>query len=540
MPLSSSDHFSPSVPLSKHATINTMASIFLFLVCFFSSATPQGYDVHNIENQNVVLDDEEAETSEKYHHEGLAEEQRKKECAKAGKGENCDDEKDLQGFGFIPPEIVDMASKVYGMVIGAGALGDKFALREETPDTENIPDATKTEVTNEAPQEVSDNCRYIAAITEGVAEITQLTKQEEILKRKSDESLQAQALYKSAEKHDAQSGVATMKTIGWGATAGCYAFIAATQPINILDANFLLKLGGTALLAGLFLDQSIREKKYAEEIRKIAEGLPKAGVCNPITQVYCYCAQESTRNDAKYCTPKTHNRKIAEGSTRVVCTDENMQADPQCKCAASDTCYDKKLIGKLHHLNKANPAFSNNLKDFQSLMKGELKGGKQTNLALQRAAARNIGKLKELAQKLPDKQLNKAQRRSVKALEGFGIPRRIGQLLATTPIKSDFKAQGRFKNNYRNYAKNRSKGKNNKVLHFSGGHGKQAASSQQKNFDFSKFLKKKKAKRNTSSNKILRFAQKATEQAQISTRKDDNIFKIITKRYQISSKRRLE
>ena len=500
------------------------------------------------------MNDEEAKTSETYFHEGLAEEQRKKKCSQAGKGENCDDEKDLQGFGFIPPEIVDMASKVYGMVIGAGALGDKFALNEKTPDTEDIPDATKTpdtedipdatktEATNEnSPEEVSDNCRYIAAATEGVAQITQLTQQEEILKRKSDESLQAQALYKSAEQHDAKSGVATMKTIGWGATAGCYAFMAATTPhINIFDANFLLKLGGTALLAGLFLDQSIREKKYAEEIRKIAEGLPKAGVCNPITQVYCYCAQESTRNDAKYCAPKTHKRKIAEDSTRVVCTDENMQADPQCKCAASDTCYDKKLIGKLHHLNKANPAFSKNLKDFQSLMKGELKGGKQTHLALQRAAARNIGKLKELARKLPDKQLNKAQRRSVKALEGFGIPRRIGQLLATTPIKSDFKAQERFKNNYKNYAKNRKKGKNNKVLHFSGGHGKQAASSQQKNFDFSKFLKKNKAKRNTSSNKVLRFAQKATEQAQISTRKDDNIFKIITKRYQISSKRRLE
>ena len=528
-----------------------MSSLFFHIIYLFFSIQLLASHHHDVGNQNAVLDDEEQKISEQFIHEGKAEQQRKALCKKAGKGENCDDEKDLNlFFGLIPPQGVEIAAKVYGMVIGSGALGDKFALKEDNPKADSPQTSTDTAQSEtpsnqspsegETPEEVSDNCRYIAAATEGVAQITQFTKSEEIQNRKSNESMQAQALYKTAEMHDSQSDTSSMQAIGWGATAGCYGFIAATQPINIFDASFLLKLGGTSLLTALFYEQSLKHKEYAKELRKIAKGLPGQGDCNPVTEVYCYCSQESTKNDAKYCEPKTHDRPVAKGSKKVVCTDENMQADPNCNCAATDSCYDKKLIGALNNLKNADAGFLDNYKDFGSIMKGEHKSARSSNAAIRRGAARNTRKLRKIAAKLPNKHLNSTQKKTVDAFNKLGIPRRIGAMLATTPIRGNPSAAGRFKNNFRNYTKNRRKGKNNKVLRFSGGHGKRATPNQQKSFDFSKFIKKKKNTRKTSSSKILNFAKKATNQAEISNQKNTSIFKIISKRYQLSSMRRLK
>ena len=481
---------------------------------------------------SLNVSDAERKIMDTYEHEEYIEKEKKKLCQQANKGENCRDQSELKAFGLIPPEILGAVSKAYGTVIGSGALGDEFPLDEGR--LSDLPEEEAAEMENQ-----KDYCRFLALGTEGAALVMQGFKQDHIEKSSEGKiSSQAESLHKAAAGHEARATSALIQTVGWGATSGCYVAMGAIKPINILDIGYIAKTAGSALLAGFFFDVHNKELAYAEEMKKIADSLPKKGECNPISERYCYCAQDSTKNDPKYCLPEMHQRKKAASSTSIICTDENKKSDPKCKCVASDSCYDKKIMSKIDGFDKI-PGVAKSFKQYRSMMRGELPSKNLVSRAMGKAVGSARIKLKKIAAKMPQGHLTPYQKKTASSLASYGIPGKITPLLTSLPDNSTgknmFHRLGDMNNSHASSHKRRKK-----IIRFTGGKGinrkeKKAGSK----FDFSKFTKKK-TKRGISSKKILHFSEKATNLADISNQKETNIFQIISRRYKTSTSRRLQ
>ena len=397
---------------------------------------------------------------------------------------------------------------------------------------------------------IQDHCGKIAAGSEVIAKGILVLQQANIKETPETKSVQKESLYQLARHHKAKSDVAKAQAIGWGATASCYGLMAASTPIQVGEVGFIAKLAASTLLTVFYGHQIHVQEKYAEEVRGIAEKLPGGGECNPITERHCFCSEESSKRDpsySKYCRPsQLHRRPVAKSSTRTICLDSDQKIDPQCQCATTDTCYNKKI---LTHLNAVAPVpeFAKDYKNYNSLMRGELPGERQVKAhsSLRQGAMGARDKLRKISQKVNfDRPLNKRQQHFSNVLEGIGFPRKVSRILASRPMTADSqRAKGHLKHFKFSPPPHSTKAQAGKVLHFSGGQGlKKKEASQGSKFPFPLLANLKKAKRTTSSssNKVINFAKKAEQQAQISGRKDRSLFEIISKRYQISGRRRLD
>ena len=122
----------------------------------------------------------------------------------------------------------------------------------------------------------------------------------------------------------------------------------------------------------------------------------------------------------------------------------------------------------------------------------------------------------------------------------------MARKLASMPTTSEMKknramiaSSGFSPRRYTSYKK-RSSG-SNKVLRFGGGSAlrKQQTYKKRTSSGFLSNLRRKKTSKSHSA-KVMRFAKRAQEQAQISTNKERPIFDIISRRYKVSGWKRLE
>ncbi len=297
--------------------------------------------------------DDEKEIVDNYLHEGYIQRSYDEKCKentetyKACLGQDVDPK-----FLGMKSSMVKALSKAYSMIIVAGAGGDL----ETTKDNENLTsdkngEAEATSGKKEEEVDNTDYCKYIAAGTEAVTLVQTQMSQSDLNKLPTNqETFQKDQLYKAAENHNNRAKTAKIQTGGWGATTACYGAMIARPGISATSWSNLLKLGAAGLLTTFFYNEIGAHEKYRDKVKEIADGLPGKGDCNPVTQIDCYCAQEETKNDPKYCMGPTANY-VMEKDLPTVCLDDSLEADPSCRCLSTNSCYDKMFEENIAALN---------------------------------------------------------------------------------------------------------------------------------------------------------------------------------------------
>ncbi len=480
------------------------------------------------------LTDEEHLLSQDYVDEIGAQGQIQKECEKLGDPLVCQGRAAKTKFLGANSQSIQMAAKMYAMVMPAIGLagGGDFTKRGEEGG------------------KAKDYCQYIATAVEGIAKMKQQAAQQHLANLPENQATrQKDTLYKAARSHEERASNHKIQAVGWTAITACYA---AYLPVSFGDWKLYAKMGAAGFLAAFFTSEVKAHREYAAKIRKIADGLPGPGDCNPVTDTHCFCSKPKVSaadlpHYQKYCIPYLHKRQMAESSYHVPCTNQSLRPDAQCTCIREDTCFDKKYFTdiKLPHLQ---PFLSSpEGEDVRALMRGELKGGRLSGRA-DAAGKRAIGILRKAAgDKVPKaRALNPRQGSDARLIESMGVPRPLAALTAgSAPAKATFPGWAKGAVGALPKRKGKaSKSSKNQVWKFNQAKGlNRAKASKKKGFDPNRLLKqlgKKKGPASASGNKILTFAPANREVAQVHRQDNRNLFDIVSYRYKISAWRRLQ
>ncbi len=515
------------------------------------------------ESKIMDLTDQEKQLSESFIHQGKANRIVEEQCNNSDENRAiCSGRTGKHKFMGMDPAMVQMVSKAYAMIGAMGDVGelskgdgkgvkgwfdkkaDKPAGEASTATADNKPTPS-----GEENKKASDYCKYIPTVTETIAQFQQTTAQQTMNELpQNQDTAQKDALEKAAKAHDERAKQSQMQAVGWYGGAACYAARLATGGIA-LDWASGLKLGAATLLGTFYQNEVSAHKEYASKVREISSKLPGKGDCNPITDRLCYCSEPATENDPQYCLKEMHKKAIAKNSVRTSCINDQMKADPQCKCELSDTCFDKLVLTENGVELGLSQGFANSpFKGVRDLVRGELKGGTLSNESYSASMAAAKRALQELASKLPDDNSPPPtgdKRKVMDELIKRGFPALIAKQMAMAPMppggeKYAAKFQGGALASINAAAVSATKGSN--VLDFSGGsglgtQGAKAQAEEKNDFDLSKFATNNKGK--TPNAKVLTFLEKAQNQATIA-KKDTVIFEIISNRYQLSGRKRLE
>jgi len=533
----------------------------------------------DIDNGNLT--DQDKIIMENYEHAGFLqrdyEDQLKQECATKGKDEaDCaniargGDATTGEKFMGMSPAMMKTLSQSYTMIIGMTDIGAKmpanpdkewtvkepkkaFGMDEKKAETTDAKDATKTDDAAKEDEEVDDYCRFVAMGTETISMFQNKTDQEFIMETPSrTETAQVTALEKQSRSHASREKSVNTQIVGWGATTACYTAMMMGPASPTAWQNYL-KLGASALMWRYYDWEKSEHKKAKDILNSVAKKLKGSGDCNPISDRDCYCSQPETMNDVKYCMPQIRQRTGNSNEYQLTCVNEQLKQDPMCNCVANDTCLDKTIRNNLESMHIPQTA-ANKLNPFFKMTKGTIKPGSDQfaiDSASNKMFATATNLLRENADKvnLPLNSLTKEQKAMAKSFEELGLPKKAAIGLAGMKISpkaeknaSKFKsAKGR---SLRLYSGKRYKPrKKSNALYFSGGKGMNKSKVKKKDNSFANMMNKfkKKGRKNSKSNSdVLKFAERASRKAQISTDKSEDIFKIISRRYQVTARKRLE
>ncbi len=425
------------------------------------------------------------------------------------------------------------------------AFNGKPAAKPDAAQTETPkPDAAKTETGKK--EQTSDYCKYIPAATEAIATFSQKNTVNGL--SAGGDTSQKEALFKAAKSHDSRAEQAQMQAYGWFGGAACYITSVATGTFAS-DTSLWVKFGAAAVLGSFYQGEVTANKEYADKTRAIANSLPGKGACNPITENECYCATPEYANDPTYCKAQIDKRNAAnQAFTKVACTDNQMQLDPNCNCDKTNTCMDKFLqnqgAGALQiGLGTTNSPFNS----IASLAHGRLEGASLNGQAYAQLAAIAKKGLNDAAGKIPvGGPLNPNQKLVADAFMSKGLPASLAQLMAKNPPPQSAIDQAMAKVQGLSAGAPQlaaiSSGRNG-VVDFSGGNGLGIGGRKnEKKGGAEDFMAKfNPAAKNANNNgKILEFAQKAEARAAQITKSDRPIFEIISLRYQTSGRRLLQ
>jgi hypothetical protein len=497
----------------------------------------------NTNSNGMNLTDQDKQLSENYINQAGANKIIADKCSGDMQG-ICAGQAGKDKFLGMDSAMIGMIGKAYAMFSG---MSDGKLNMNPTPAVKGIKGAPDTPSKDVPPE--NDNCKYIPTVTETLATFSQQQNVNNMNSTpQSADTAQRDTLLKAALVHEGRAKVAQIQSVGWYGGAACYAYM-ATAGGAATDTKMIAKISAGVLLGTFYQSEVSNNQKHADDIRAIADSLPKKGDCNPITQKVCYCAQKSNQGDpqyAQYCLPPgLSSNPIASTSYRVACTDNTMKLDPACNCTRTNTCFDQTLattaVGGALGIGTLTGA---PLSDVRSLSRGELAGGNITGSSAGCFGACAIAKnaMANLAGKIPlnTTPLSPDQTAFAKGLMAKGIPASFAQSMALQNVSKAAldsamaKLQGASSGgSYADPIASRSN-----VLDFTGGNGLGISGKTSKKTDdfMAKFTANNKGAANS---KVLEFAAQAQRQGQI-LKSDKPLFEIISNRYQESGRRLLE
>ena len=507
----------------------------LFLVFYVANALADAPDLVIVPDGNVApgvvvtepnnpvydatkgLTDQEYMLKRNFIHEGY--QQRTYEEACKDNSRLCRGKELDHKFLGVDPSMITALSKAYALVIGAMDTKLKTNIKEDKTDVK---------------KEYNDYCRFIAVGTETVGTAMQALEQKHITEMPSSEStLQRDALYKAALSHKSRAKTAKIQTVGWGSTTACYAFM-LTKGVTIKSVG--IKLAGAGLLTAFFHNEmSIYDDAY-EEIKQIADSLPQKGACNPITETSCYCAQTETKNDLRYCVSPLLKQVHGEQDYVATCIDDKLESDVSCQCELTNTCFDSKLKKITEELKLASAHNGEIFNPLEAISKGNLRAASiDGNSGLKQAATRAQDLMNQIARKYPvnlKNPLNDAEEKEALTLEKAGIPKNLSNLFAQASSPSN---SGNYISKFNQLNHKKPSPTGSELEYVSDDKDRSTKKNNQGNDSFD-FFKKfgDKAKATTPKDNYLYFSQKAEKEAQINQNKSEDIWNIISRRYQLA------
>jgi len=513
----------------------------------------------DLESEEYDLTDEDRWEAQTYVHQGLSQRTMEEKCDELEDPDACKGNGSTKFMG-VDSDIIQMVSKVYSLFSGAmGMQGGGFKTKAETPEAasgqtsttqgDQADAATNTDSGAGADQaegkDKKDYCGLIPAAGELVATTMQTLGQQEIENTDTSDSAQKAQLYKAARSHRTRAQTAKIQGTTWGATTACYGYYMTMGGI-VVDWKVIAKAAGAGFLTLFWLSESKKQDEYADQVNAIADALPGKGDCNPHTEKSCYCAQEETQYDTANCL-EILNKKITDTTSySVPCVDKDMNADATCTCVGQESCFDTEFFSDIKTSGLADFGNSTAGKQFKSLTNGVLTNGKLSSAVASTSAnaKKLLSDLEGKIKNVPD--LNKSQMEQAKSVLSYGVSKPAASLLASGTANSfgQNKVASLKSGNYgpaKNLIKKGSGTSAGAVLRFNSTKSdigsKKRSSNSSLNSMLNKFKKKNAGKGNT---KVLKFAQKAEREAQITKNKDRPIFEIISRRYQVSGWKRLE
>ena len=476
--------------------------------------------------------------------------------------------------------VVRKASQMWTMVMGVGGGGGmsmknlkqeaseaRKALNEaQESHADNIDklqtdaDKAQEQYDKHGENKRSDYCRYIPIGVESLAAFEQQTTNAHIVNHTGlHENPQYAQMMKVARHYDSRSGNAKVLSTGWGVTAGCYATMMATGG-GLMNLSFTkgwknyLKLGASAFMAMYYAKMIGIHGNRADHMRKIARSLPKRGDCNPITDRNCYCMEQASKGDHNYlhyCGNFGLGQKKAPNSQRSkirgACIDADTKVDPQCHCVAQDNCLDDGfdiLFQGTTVPQRIGPSF---MSDLKKLSQGTFQENHASSVeAGNKHAASALSVFQDLVKKIPkDRPLSREERRDVGILKSFGLPKSAVRALALyRPSKAEENAAQKFLSSRVQNARiptENVKNRSRTIRGRKGGQNLRNSNRKKRQEDFSnpfaKLLKKKSSPSHSS--KILSYAEKSRNTADVHTQDNLSLFEIISRRYKVSIEERI-
>ena len=460
-------------------------------------------------------------------HKGLIQRSKKAACNENPENQRACNQEDPKTMG-LPPGIIQAATQALAAFSLMG--GGKIIKR------------TKSETGEETGEEYQDYCQYGAQIATAYSAMEQRTRQKAIGKPDAEvDSDQKRLLYQIARTHQDRAGTAGIERLGWGATTACYVGYASMLGPGSLNPGTYVKMAYSSFLATYFHMKKNNHEEYADRVRDIANALPGAGDCNPITEIDCYCAQEDSPDYAKYCLPIPPPRPKAHplppGARSTACLSKSKKEfaqDPACDCVAQNNCADQDLAPLF-----AMKAFSRqtttgqSMKTLANLAKGSYHPAQLKNSTLGQNAFKN-------AMLLADKNLpalkgpfNDKEKKMAQELISAGVPKKLAGSLAqasSTPLLKNSITRSRLLKNEKRktqrFRKSSPIGKNifNRKR-------KQASTD-------NPFLNK--FKKPNQNNELIKYSDQAQGKASISVNREQNIFHLISHRYRNSGWEKLD
>jgi hypothetical protein len=525
--------------------------IFMILIFITGSFSSVAQEAAFDESKELTLEQE--ESSERYIHQGIAQKKSFDMC-KDGQGgfkDICTEDKNAfdGGMNKTIEAMLPVVTKAYSMIMmvsGSKVEGNKFDSNDKQMYTKkdgggdySPGEDGPTAGDEKATEEKTDFCQYIPMAGEAI-NIVAATNDNKVTQanyeKAKPEAKQAASFYTLAKTHKNQAKSSKMQFAVWGSTAGCYTALVATSYVNP-DWKLYAKLGGSALIAVFYKKKADAHKKRAKILEEMAKKLPQAGDCNPFTETSCFCNEETSYAvDAKsymdFCVPKPLVARNGNNDASY-CDDAKVNADPDCSCAAKNTCIDRTLkAGALAF--DINPLMMKDpLAGIKPLSSGFGSGNlNPTNRSL--AAARKA--LKKYKPTAPIN-LNKKQKKLASAFHKLGLPKAVAAMMAK---KSKGGSGGGLPSSFtagsdNSLAKIRSTDNDiNPVAskYASGGSVKGKRSNSRNRF--SRF--KKRSNRKGKGIKINdSYMKQATLDAEITQNTEVSIFKVINNRYQRSA-----
>ena len=487
--------------------------------------------------------DKERHKSQTFVNEALGNKIIREECAKLKDPKACQG----RGEGFkvlgLDSNMISYVAKAYSLLMGGMYKGGLDAKTSKGGGGEGeIGKVTGREKGGKK----NDYCALIGAGAETVGMAMQQLSAKTIQAPSRGGTDQKKILYKAARSHRDRAKSATLQSAGWGGASACYVSMMTFGGAAVNSVNNILKTAAASLLSAFYFKERGLQKKYADQVKKIADKLPGPGDCNPITQKDCYCSLEEYQNDPEHCVPYLHRKKLSQGSIlRVACTNDKLQADPDCRCLGTDSCLDKRLKNAFVGSGMGSGFVTAPIgKEVASLTRGEIKSGALASFQRGKNAALNTF-FKNLKKNdlPPSVTLSSSGERDASRLNrDFGLPLELARHLvaAPKPPEQSSNVVGWGGGPGKGHGMDSAVKKDNsigQVWAFRGGRGlhgkKKSPAPSPPGFDFQKYLARGKKKKSLKRGNILEFNRRAVNSAEVGKNGEKNIFHIISRRYML-------
>jgi hypothetical protein len=441
--------------------------------------------------------------------------------------------------------MVQAAGALYSSFFGSQGISMKWRAKVDPADKKDrlvrsgkIGSEEKYNASNyEKPEDKPDICAFGPRLGEEAATAVQEQNQQVIefqMQTATEVSMQKQALESLADLHDSRKKTSIIQGSAWGAATACYgAYLIGGAEFNGMMAT---KMATTAFMSIYYFSKADKHGDQAKIIRQEATSMPSLGTCGP-DNPECFCADASTEvndpeNYVRYCIPPA----MQSNYNYIPCYDAQFNPDPECKCKATNTCYDGTS-------NVAGATFDGSITGAVNPLFQTMSTGAFDNQIFRRKVRSAVKKAKKLLAspkaiaKLPSTNLSKSEKKLAQTLHKHGIPAQVAAVAAGFPLNKKYLRKFNKKNKT-NFKKDdqrflamirsrRPKGKSRR------------APAKNYNFSTPQFGKKPENKGGV---KIAKqHSRKITNRAEIHWERDNRlIFEIISNRYKLSAWNRLD